>query len=94
MGLRLEAMSLDVRVVLGIAGSRLRRAIRVLVDESLVAVALNVLLVLSALVPFALVLHSASFRRRVRISMNQTDLPAVIFPRFRSQRNSASSASA
>ena len=85
-------MSLDVRVVLGIARARLRRAIRVLVDESLVAMALDVLLLLSALVPFALVLHSASFRRRVRISIDQTDLPATIFPLFRSKRNTALSA--
>ena len=87
-------MSLDVRVVLGIAGSRLRRAVGILVDESLVAMALHVLLVLSALVPFALVLHSASFRRRAWISRDQTDLPASIFPLFRSLWNSAFSAGA
>ena len=85
-------MSFDVRLVVGIARARLRRAIRVLVDESLVAMALDVLLVLSALVPLALVLHSASFRRRAWIPTDQTGLEASIFPLFRPRWNSALSA--
>ncbi len=87
-------MSLDVRVVLGIARSRLRRAIRVLVDEGLMAMALDVLLVLSALVALALVLHRVSFRPRTWIPTDQTGLQATIFPLFRSERNSALSVGA
>jgi len=88
-------MSLDVGVVLGIARSRLRRAIRVLVDESLMAMALDVvLLVLSALVALALVLHRVSFRPRAWVPTDQTGLQAPIFPLFRSERNSALSAGA
>ena len=87
-------MSLDVGLVVGIPRSGLRRAIGLLIDECLMAMALDVLLVLSALVPFALVLHSASFRRRVRIPSHQTGLQATIFPRFRPLRNSEFSAGA
>ena len=87
-------MSLDVRLVVGITRARLRRAIRVLVDESLVAMALDVLLVLSALMPFALFLHGASFRRRMGIPTHQTGLEASIFPRFCPQWNGVASAGA
>jgi hypothetical protein len=54
----------------------------------------DVLLVLSALVPFALFLHGFSFRRRQRAPSDQTCMQATIFPLFRSLRNSAVSASA
>jgi hypothetical protein len=50
---------------------------------------LDVLLVLSGLRPFTFVSHCASFRTRVRVPADQTCVQATIFPRFRTQWNSA-----
>jgi hypothetical protein len=92
--LGLEAVSFDVRLVVGIARSRLGRAVRVLVDECLVAMGLDVLLVLSALMPFSLVRHHASFRRRVRVPSDKTGLLATIFPLLGPKGNTPLPASA